>query len=120
MEGFAIIHGTWQCVFSFDFKFCLGRAVSVYPSWKNQNSHPGLSCSFLSVCVSAEGVLVLPTQCLGEHRVPASCELLLYWLARAVSIFLEGRCGKRCPGDGLESFFGSIRCPGCSLGTING
>lgn len=119
MKGFATVHGTWQCVFSFYFKFCVERSVSVYPSWKNQNSQQGLSCSFLSVCVEAESVLIPPTQCLSEHRVPASCELLSYSLARAVSVFLEGRCGKCCPGDILEYFFGSISCPGCSLGTIN-
>lgn len=56
VEGFVMVHGTWKCVFSFYFKYCVGRAVSVYPSWKNQNSQQGLSCSFLSVCVKAEGV----------------------------------------------------------------
>lgn len=119
VKGFATVHGTWQCVFSFYFKFCVERSVSVYPSWKNQNSQQGLSYSFLSVCVEVESVPIPPTQCLSEHRVPASCELLSYCLARAVSVFLEGRCGKRCPGDILEYFFGSISCPGCSLGTIN-
>lgn len=86
-----MLHGTWQCVSSFYFKFCVEGAVSVYPSWRNQNSQQGLSCSFLSVCVNAEGVLVLPTQWLREHRVPASCELFSYWLVCAVSVFLEER-----------------------------